>query len=219
MPYQKTGKGKSPGRPRGSGKRMRHRTPFSMEPERIDDLLEADLHGDDEELPEHYTVQKEKPIHRSMALARAQGCTVAELAEFSGYSTAQCYKLCRQPWFNKMVLRVQAKRGMTMEEQINSYGRTAAENLYRLANEAESENVRVTANMNLLDRITGKPVQRVASISATLSEESLSDPRRVNEELQQLDVQLKELAKKREALSARPAGEGKAPAGHDFTDV
>lgn len=106
--------------------------------------------------------RKEKPWHRLAAEMAAAGHTVMEISSALGRSRRSIQTVLAQPFANKVIVE---KAAMNASEEIRAIlEKVAPESVRRiekLATEAESEQVRLAADREILDRFLGKPTQPI----------------------------------------------------------
>lgn len=137
----------------------------------------------------------EKPEHRQIVFFKAQGFTNREIAARTDYTEPWISQITRQPWFQ---IRLLAEMNLANRGSIQDFVQAQLEPsilaLIDLRDHAESEPVKLGATINMLDRILGKPVQRVESkIEMTQREQRLGT---IEEQLSQLDLEEQKLRSK-----------------------
>lgn len=103
----------------------------------------------------------EKPEHRLVAALKAQGYAHTEIAALTGYSKVHIGTIVNQPDTRRMIFQEISKRGGdSLAALMSSDVPQAWENIVELANKAESEPVKLSANKHILDRVLGQTVAR-----------------------------------------------------------
>lgn len=137
-------------------------------------------------------VEHEKPEHRIILLLKLKGFTNREIAESSGYTEPWISQITRQPWFKERLTRMLDEAGdEVLNDLIRVEGKNSFITLLHLRDNARSEQVRLTAAVNLVDRLLGKPVQRTENTTnvfhvSTKLEELNEQIRKVEEEERKL---------------------------------
>lgn len=134
----------------------------------------------------HRAYSHEQPQHRLMVYLKAQGLTNKEIAARLDYSLTTVTEVLRQPWARLLLVKElkeagqDAIQGVLRGEALNSVF-----DIVDIRNDPTTpKNVRLAADVNILDRFLGKPTQKVETNDVSTP----SSP-----ELQQLDQQIKEL--------------------------
>lgn len=135
-----------------------------------------------------YDIQNEKPIHRVMAFMAARGIKPKQIAEEVGYSYAQVIDIHRQPWFKERVSQILAENNNeSLQALLDGGASDAIMQLRDLCNSAKSENVRLAAARDILDRTHGKPLmQKDVDGSKEIPADPADELARIREELEQL---------------------------------
>jgi transcriptional regulator with XRE-family HTH domain len=135
----------------------------------------------------------EKPEHRVILYMKAEGYTNSEVADRLGMSVAWISQVTRQPWFQLRLMEElkRAGRGGLMDF-LKVQAESSLYTLVDLRDRAESEQVRATCAINLLDRFLGKPVQR---------SEVRMEVKKTAEEVQAIDVEWKRLEEEEQRLT------------------
>jgi hypothetical protein len=148
------------------------------------------LFGSESVAPDKWLAQKERPVHRSMATLAVLGYTNKEIAERTGYSAVAVGLILRQPFAQDWMARELDRRGGNRIEQMLSREAAACvETLVELRDDPDvPAAVRRGSSTDILDRVFGKPVTRVETISANLGDlDAVRRERRmVEEELKQI---------------------------------
>ena len=130
-------------------------------------------------------VQSEKPWHRLAILLAAQGCTVTEIAEKLERTVPWVSLLLRQPWARERLSQEINRAGRDeIETLLRANGVEALRRVFALGEEAENESVKLAANREILDRLLGKPVQKVEA-----KQEVRLDVENIDRELKALEEQ------------------------------
>jgi len=107
-------------------------------------------------------VQCEKPWHRIAIMLAGQGYTVTEISEKLERSIAHVSILLRQDWARKRLTDEMMKAGRDeLETILKGAGSEALRRVITLSQNAESEQVQLAASREVLDRLLGKPVQKL----------------------------------------------------------
>lgn len=124
--------------------------------------------------------QKEKPVHRLMAVLAAQGLSPSEIAEHTGMKVELVRSVLREPWAKRVVAQLLMDRGRQAAETIlKSAASDSVFTLIELRDTAKSEAVRKGCADSILDRYLGKPTQYVKSEKV----DKIMSPREKDKEL------------------------------------
>jgi hypothetical protein len=123
------------------------------------------LHGD--RIPSGVRV-REMPEHRTMVLLKAQGLSNRAIAKTLGVCVTTVGVALRQPWCRELLLKEIHAAGRPAIEMI--LAGTVEDSIYRLIEERDSSSNRsadrITAADKLLDRVLGKPTQKIEQYDA-----------------------------------------------------
>lgn len=127
--------------------------PRDISPEGVDALFDGRA---------AYTVVKhEKPEHRLMLWYRLRGMSPGEIASLTGYTVVHVRNICAQPWFRSAFARLADEMGRDIHRTfLEGEVMPALQNIVKLANESQSEVVKLAANREILDRFLGKSVAK-----------------------------------------------------------
>lgn len=149
------------------------------------------FHNTEKGTPEQWLAQKERPVHRSMATLAVLGYTNKEIAERTGYSPQAVSLILRQPFAQDWMARELDQRGGNrIEAMMKREAAACVETLIELRDDDEvPAAVRRGASTDILDRVFGKPVQRVETFNAGVAdlEKIRRDREMVEQELKQLN--------------------------------
>lgn len=125
-----------------------------------------------------YFVKQEKPHHRYMLHLAAQGFTVKEIAEQTGFTPVAVNNILRQPHAQALLVD-EISRHSTRDEEVfelvTKQVTSAVKVLASIMNDEEARGSdRISAARELLDRKYGKPNQPVTH-KETVDLDSLSD--------------------------------------------
>jgi DNA-binding MarR family transcriptional regulator len=131
-----------------------------------------------------YELQAERPEHRIICFLSAQGYSITEIAQKTGWTKVMVGYIVKQPWAKALILKeIHEKGGNAVALVLQREALPSIEKLIELrdSDESQKETQRKAAN-DLLDRIYGKAAQLIVHQQADLDE--LSD-----EELAKLATQ------------------------------
>ena len=175
--------------------RSQERTTLDMTPYRNPDSsapLAPDVDGLFGATKGYTKYKHEKPEHRLMLWYRLQGYNVKETAQLTGYTPQTISNISKQPWFQSAFIELAAAQG---KDAITSFleGEVmpALERVVSLAQNGDSDNVRLAANRELLDRFLGKSTVKIESKGSVDINHTVLDANRLMQEQRQLDEQLK----------------------------
>lgn len=115
--------------------------------------------------PSYNKYKHEKPEHRLILWARLQGHNVKETAALTGYTPQSVSQICRQPWFIEAFCVMSSAMGKdAFQTFIEGQVLPAAQRLVDLAENGETEQVKLAANREILDRFLGKPVAKTETL-------------------------------------------------------
>jgi hypothetical protein len=144
-------------------------------------------------------VMSEKPWHRVAIMLAARGCTVTEIAEKMERTVAWVSLLLRQPWARERITSEIMTEGRDeLETLIKGAAPEAFRRIISLSENAEAEAVKLAANREIIDRLLGKPVQKVEQKNTNLN----LDMAKIEEELKKLEDEEKRLLGSRVAAGS-----------------
>lgn len=130
-------------------------------PEEAEYMQSVDaLHKD--RIPSH-GITSEKPEHRLMLFMKVQGMSNREIATKLGFSTVHVSQVTRQPWFRLRLVDELKRAGReSLVELFKTEGENSFQTLVEIRDNTEAPAaVRKSAADSILDRILGKPVQKI----------------------------------------------------------
>jgi len=112
-----------------------------------------------------YTLEREKPLHRTIINMVAAGYTNTEVAKMVSRSVDMVENTCRQPWARDYLIN-EAKK--TVQDEIKAVLESEAlPSIRKLVTVRDSETARpsdvIQASNSLLDRFLGKPTQPITT--------------------------------------------------------
>lgn len=117
--------------------------------------------------PAYQTIKKEQPEHRIILWLRLRAHSVKEIAALVNYSESQVRQVCAQPWFLDAFCRLSSEVGKdAVETMLEGEVVPSINRLVQLRDNAESDAVRRQAAVDILDRIRGKPTQKIETKSS-----------------------------------------------------
>jgi hypothetical protein len=134
-----------------------------------------------------WTLEREQPWHRFAAFAFAMGRSAKDVAKELEKSQPAVQNLLRQPWFQARVTALMAEYGkdgmeMLRGEQINSI-----QTMIEIRDDpGASKAVRVICARDILDRVLGKPVQRIETSNEVHSADPVAEVEKLEEEVNRL---------------------------------
>lgn len=162
----------------------------------IEATLEANPEGFFNSKKPNLAISHENPRHRAALLLRAQGFSLTEIAQRTGYTIAWLSQLCRQPWAQEYLIKTITEAGKDAVEVILQGEMVPS--IMRLIEERDNEKAkpsdRIAASNSLLDRHLGKPTQRVESKSVALN---------ISADIGEVDRQLAELEREEKRLTGK----------------
>lgn len=156
-----------------------HDTPYEKSPS-FDSIIESDYKNDPNALHNprdpHYELKHEKAEHRWIIYLKAQGHSITEVAQITGYTTISVSNVLRQPWAAKRLVDEMAASGKKgIEYVIQGAARKAVDRLiFETDNMTAPAATRISAADKLLDRCYGKPNQPLTH-NVGVDLDSLSD--------------------------------------------
>lgn len=136
------------------------------------------------------TVLTEKPVHRLMIYAHAQGKTASEIAKETGYQAGYVGQVLRQPWARTRLLAMLREAGM---DPVKHFLKTEVSPSLEVLREIRDDTKvaaasRLTAASAILDRALGKPTVNV--ITDNTNREVPADMAKLEQELASVRGQL-----------------------------
>ena len=125
--------------------------------------------------PPVYRLAAERPEHRAICFLAAQGLSITEIAQKTGWTTVMIGYVIKQEWAKELILEeIHKAGGDAVALTLQAEALPSIQKLIELRDSAESqrETQRKAAN-DLLDRIYGKAIQPICHSEAKLDE--LSD--------------------------------------------
>jgi hypothetical protein len=133
-----------------------------------------------------HDVQCEKPWHRIAIMLAAQGYTVTEIAFKLERTVAWVSILLRQDWARERLTQEIMSAGRDeIETILKGAGTEALRRVITLSQSAESEQVQLAASREVLDRLLGKPVQKLE----TKQDVVFTDVTQADEEIKKLEIE------------------------------
>lgn len=124
----------------------------------MEELSLDSLHG--AKLP-NLAIEHEKPEHRLILILKFQGLSNTEIAKQTGYTDSWISQICRQPWFRVRLMGMFEEAGQdALQKLIEVEAPNSLQTLVVLRDSAESEQVRASCAIHILDRHMGKPTQK-----------------------------------------------------------
>lgn len=153
------------------------------------------LHGD---RPPSIEILSERPVHRMMIYMHAQGASIADIAQNTGYAKAVVGQILRQPWARQRLLQILNETGRdAVRHFLTNEIAPSLEVLREVRDDTEEKGAtRIIAADKILDRALGK---------ATVTVESNITSRSVPADLQRIEADLQST---REQLAARGVSDG-----------
>ena len=109
-----------------------------------------------------YTLQSERPEHRAVIMLKAAAMTNREIAGTLGKTEAYVAYIVKQQWAQEQILREIENAGREPVIQLlRTSAYDAANRLVAIAESAENDETRRKANNDILDRVFGKPNQKL----------------------------------------------------------
>jgi hypothetical protein len=133
-----------------------------------------------------HEVQSEKPWHRIAIMLAAQGCTVSEIASKLERTVSWVSILLRQTWAReRLTQEIMASGRDEIDTILKGAGTEALKRVIALSQTAESEQVQLAASREVLDRLLGKPVQKLE----TKQDVVFTDVTKADEEIKRLEAE------------------------------
>lgn len=111
--------------------------------------------------PPAYIMQEEKAQHRVIIYLAAEGNTITEISQITGFTTATIGYVLKQPWAQEQIQTIIAEKGGDKVELVlKGAALAAAEHLVNTISNAQAPAaVRAKCANDVLDRIYGKAQQ------------------------------------------------------------
>lgn len=156
------------------------------------DPLPADVDGLFGATKAYLNYRKELPQHRLMLWYKLQGFNNREVAKLMGYSCHTVNQVVKQVWFQEAFCRLAEEMGKDkIEAFLEGQVMPAFERTVDLAENGESEAIRLAANKEILDRYLGKSTVKVETKGFVDVNHTVLDASRLLEEQRRLDEQIK----------------------------
>lgn len=119
-----------------------------------------------------YVLQQERPEHRVICYLSAEGNTITEIADKTGFSKVMIGYVLKQPWAQKLIAEVIKKHGGdAVEIALKGAALDAAMHLINTFKDDKApHNVRAMCAKETLDRVYGRSQQVVAHLNVTAEE-------------------------------------------------
>lgn len=117
-------------------------------------------------------IEREQPWHRMAAHMLNRGFTNKDVADAAEVNVNSVSTLRAQRWFNELCVELAEDKEKVIRARLNGYALDAVEEIAKIAFSTDEEiptRVKLTAQTTLLEHATGKPTQKVLSVSATTS--------------------------------------------------
>lgn len=157
-----------------------------LTPTRLDGLAQAKAPA--------VVLQKENHCHRVMMYLAAQGFTRSEIAGITGYTPEHITTVMRQDWFQKQLCSLMEESGKGLvEEMLKGEQFNSLQTLIDIRDDTQAPKaVRAQCAFNILDRIQGKPTQRVET-SLTVN------PSKAATTVEEVEKQLEDIRRKQKS--------------------
>jgi len=133
-------------------------------------------------------IQKEKALHRTAAYMIASGARTKTVASELGVAEGTVSNWLRQPWFQANVNQIiQDEFSGDVTQMLKSAASTAVIVQMDLMQNSVSDQVRLKAAQDLLDRFRGKPTNFVHHTNHQISEQPDQEIKRLEKELRLTD--------------------------------
>lgn len=131
-------------------------------------------------------LKREAPWHRLAAMLAAQGLSYKEIAERINRTPQWVATVLKQPYARSVMLEEIHRAGKDeLEALLKGTARDCIWKLIELRDSAVNESVQLNAANSLLDRLLGKPTQRVETDQRHSF--SVAEVEKIDEELKRLD--------------------------------
>lgn len=156
-------------------------------------VFDEPLHGGAEPRVE---LKSETPHHRAMVYLYLQGMSQREIATRLGFTPVHVSTVLRQPWAREMMAKVLKEEGRSnLATMLSAAAEDSVITVLELRdNPKVPASVRLQAAVNLLDRVLGKPTQRVETANLHVSLPA------TQEDVEALDVELEKLKKEEQRI-------------------
>ncbi len=159
------------------------RTPF--QPIQLADSSMPGLHrGKEFKDVATFGLVNEQPWHRMAALMILNGYTNVEIAMSAKVKPGEVSILRSQRWFQELLSQIANDKGEEITGILEGYSTDAVEQIHDIMQNAESDRVRLSAAITILEQVRGKPKQFIQSETRT----GKLDPKTELEELER-DIQ------------------------------
>lgn len=108
-------------------------------------------------------IQKEQPWHRMAAFMLNAGRTNSEIALAAGKDVGSVSQLRGNRWFQELCATIANNVGEELVGLIQSEAQESIETIVALRDGSESDRIRLTAAITLLEHAHGKPTQKVVT--------------------------------------------------------
>lgn len=137
-------------------------------------------------------LKREKFEHRLMLWYKLQGFNHLEVAKLLGCTSQTVSNVSKQPWFQTAFVELAKEQGKdAIQTYLEGEVMPALERTAELARSGESDQVKLAANRELLDRFLGKSTVKVETKGIVDINHTVLDANRLLEEQRRLDEQIK----------------------------
>lgn len=145
------------------------------------------------------TIYDEKPVHRTMVLMRARGCTYKEIAEATDYSQQQVRQVCNQPWARQRLSQLAMDGQMDVQDILAAELLPSIEAIVEIRDDKKAgASTRLAAANALLDRFLGKP-------TVTVNNNNTNRTVGANESLEEIEANIQRVREEQVTLAGKPA--------------
>lgn len=131
-------------------------------------------------------VRFEKAWHRHAAVLYANGTAVAVIAAVCDVEPQAVYNVIRAPWFQNHVKTVQSEGQKDILQLFKDEGLASLATLIELRDNKEApSSVRLASAVNILDRVMGKPTQKIEQDVKTRSDDPVAEAEALEREVLQ----------------------------------
>jgi len=161
----------------------------------FDDVLSGPDSGQDEvdvrplfnQQDPNVKIKHERMVHRQMAWRVGAGSTQREISHEFGYSEAWVSQICRQEWFQEMVLEEITKTGRSVvDELVKNAAPGSVLKLIELRDSSKSESVQFNASKELLNRYMGNTTTVIRHEENEASKDPVEEVERLEREAERL---------------------------------
>jgi transcriptional regulator with XRE-family HTH domain len=132
-------------------------------------------------------IKHERMAHRQMAWCVGAGYTQGEIAEKFGYSQSWVSQICRQEWFQSLVLEEITKTGRSVvDELVKNAAPGSVLKLIELRDAGKSEAVQFNASKELLNRYMGNTTTVIRHEENEASKDPVEEVERLEREAERL---------------------------------